>query len=224
MSSESNEVIKKTANHSYRLVVDAIPSHKGAWRTTKISIYSAHELPERKLGEYVRNYPGFGLETWFPFSRGAKDYALYSPDYTCTRIMELPSCQDIGGEDSYAHGFCPVELYVPEIKFYKKQFDESGSYQFKECKVPSNVAFVAGCFWGDDSSWKIQCLDISQVESGILRRDERFGYLVLPEGLTLAQSISIRRDEEMGLLYAEMAVMQNYDLNTGKPIDIDPYR
>jgi hypothetical protein len=220
----SNEVIKKTVNHSYRLAVDAIPSHKGAWSTTKISIYSADELSERKLGEYMRNYPGFGIETWFPFSRGPKDYALYSPDYTCTRIMELPSCRDIGGEDPHAHGFCPVELYVPEIKGYKKLSDESGSYHFKEYKEPSNMAFVAGCFWGDDSSWKIQCFDISQVESGILHRDERFGYLALPEGLTLAQSISIRRDEEMGLLYAEMAVMQNYDLNTGKPVDIDPYR
>jgi hypothetical protein len=32
---------------------------------------------------------------------------------------------------------------------------------------------------GDDSSWKVQYLDLSRVQQGVVRRDERFGYLEL---------------------------------------------
>ena len=36
-----------------------------------------------------------------------------------------------------------------------------------------------GCYWGDDNSWKVQYLDLSEIEKGIIRRDERFGYAEL---------------------------------------------
>jgi hypothetical protein len=39
--------------------------------------------------------------------------------------------------------------------------------------------FVWGCHWGDDSSWKVQYLDLSQVQQGVIRREERFGYVEL---------------------------------------------
>ena len=42
--------------------------------------------------------------------------------------------------------------------------------------------FVWGCVWGDDSSWKVQHLDLSRVGEGELTRDERFGYVMLDTG------------------------------------------
>lgn len=42
-----------------------------------------------------------------------------------------------------------------------------------------DFGFVWGCVWGDDSSWKVQNLDLSAVQDGVIRRDERFGYLKL---------------------------------------------
>ncbi len=39
--------------------------------------------------------------------------------------------------------------------------------------------FVWGCVWGDDSSWKIQHLDLTGIQSGVIRRDDRFGYVEL---------------------------------------------
>jgi hypothetical protein len=91
-------------------------------------------------------------------------------------------------------------------------------------KEPSQVAFIAGCIWGDDSSWKIQCFDISQIESGIITRDQRFGYIAMPKGVTLAQTTSLERDEESGAVIATFAVMQTYNLSTGEIAVVDPFR
>lgn len=225
MDKTTEEAIKKTANSSYKVVVESVHP-KGKWGHSEISIFAADDLFERKLGGYTRNYPAHGMGTWYPFSRGNKDYALYSRDYTCTRIMELPSCKDIGGEEPSAGGFCPVDYYLPEIRYFEKQPDpgKEGPFFYHIKKEPAQVAFVAGCIWGDDSSWKIQCFDISQIESGIITRDERFGYIALPSGVTLAQTVSLERDEESGKVIATVAVMQTYDLATGATAIVDPFR
>jgi hypothetical protein len=220
----AEEAIKKTANGSYKIVVNRVPSRPGCWDISEISIFPAEGLFKRRLGGYTRNYPQYGIGTWYPLSRGNKDYALYSPDYTCTRVMELPSCKDIGGEEPHAAGFCPVEYYLPEIRYSEKRPDKDGTVFYHEKKEPSQVAFVAGCIWGDDSSWKIQCFDISQIESGIITRDERFGYVPMPKGTTLAQTASLERDEESGKVIATFAVMQTYDLVTGEIAVVDPFR
>lgn len=67
-------------------------------------------------GSYSRNYCSFGTSTFAPFTVGQRWYALYSPDYTCTRVMSLPDCIDIGGEEPDTFGFCPVELWVPRYR------------------------------------------------------------------------------------------------------------
>ena len=36
-----------------------------------------------------------------------------------------------------------------------------------------------GCIWGDDTSWKVQHLDLSRITEGTLVRDDRFGYVAL---------------------------------------------
>lgn len=38
---------------------------------------------------------------------------------------------------------------------------------------------ISGCIWGDDSSWKIQYLDLSGLPERRFLRDDRFGYFEL---------------------------------------------
>ncbi len=128
------------------------------------------------VGSYERNY---GLmNTFHPFvGQGGKLYALYSRHYTATRVMSLPDCRDLGGEEPASGGFCPVEFFVP----YDPERGLDGS-----------VGFVAGCVWGDDSSWKVQFLDLSRVAEGVIARDDRFGYLELEDGVSLEDAIDLR--------------------------------
>jgi hypothetical protein len=127
------------------------------------------------IGSYERNY---GLmDTFHPFvgSDGGL-YALYSRNYTATRVMSLPDCRDLGGEEPSSHGFCPVEFFVP--------YDPARG-------IDGSIGFVAGCVWGDDSSWKVQFLDLSRVADGVVAREERFGYLELEDGVSLADAIDL---------------------------------
>jgi hypothetical protein len=75
---------------------------------------------------------------------------------------------------------CPVDFYVPYEDERVTAAGHAGQF-----------GFVAGCMWGDDSSWKIQYLDLSGIESGIFSRQERFGYLSMPaDRRRLAECIS----------------------------------
>jgi hypothetical protein len=74
--------------------------------------------------------------------------------------------------------------------------------------------FVAGCYWGDDGSWKIQYLDLSRAEEGIITREERFGYIELPEHLTLQQAVDLDVHEDYSSL--RISTQSDYDLKTGK--------
>src|SRR3990167_633721 len=137
---------------------------KDAWKYIGVKIFETlDDGSEKEIGSYERNYPNF-LYTFLPFKKDGKEYALYSPNYAATRVMELPSCKDIAGEEPNRYAFCPVEYFVPQVE--NPQF-----------------GFVSGCEWGDDTSWKVQFLDLSRIEDGILKRDERFGYIQHPKTL-----------------------------------------
>lgn len=187
-----------------------------------------------QLGEYTRNYASFGEATFCPFqAKSGRWYALYSSHYTCTRVMSLPDCKDIGGEEPHQHGFCPVDYYVPilcgqeyepndkgpvvanhqpDVWAHKVPYEGGVRYYWpdddnhpepneerksaylkakEESRKEADVwydghpyveryapfGFVAGCIWGDDFSWKLQFLDLSKAEGGVLSRDDRFGYV-----------------------------------------------
>lgn len=216
-------------------------------RPIEIMAYGSHQRigvfdGETQIGEYSRNYSIF-YRTFYPFQQGDQWLALYSPDYTSSRLMSLPDCKDIGGESRDTFGFCPVEFYVPEItardiaandpeprvanhqadvwatkvaggRWYWPDDKDGPEYnaereqEYLKAKKESHAAsnawcernpyvtryapwgFVCGCVWGDDTSWKIQFLDLSQASQGVLKRDERFGYIWLPGGVTLKDAIS----------------------------------
>src|SRR3989344_8711209 len=150
-----------------------IESGKGFWNYLNVDIYYAGGETDLMVGSYVRNYPNL-YKTFQPFSKDGKEYALYSPKYTATRVMELPTCTDVAGEEPNSAGFCPVEYYIPERN-----------------NEDTNFGFVSGCYWGDDTSWKVQFLDLSAIEKGVLKRDDRFRHLELPPRVSLKDAITI---------------------------------
>ncbi len=208
------EAVKTTKNAQYRIVAKEVESRPGCWNLCAIKIFLITPSQQKQIGEYTRNYPAFALETFLPFSRGDRDYALYSRDYTCTRVMELPSCRDIGGEEPDAAGFCPVAYCVPEI------------LTSDNVKRESTIGLVAGCIWGDDSSWKLQCLDLSEAKDGFLRRDERFGYFELPAGIPLEKAVLGLREiaaEDGSAIQFRVAGVHTFNLLTGKSLPYDPF-
>ncbi len=225
------------------------------WTRIKVGIFEIRNGIESQVGEYIRNY-GL-LDTFFHFQINGKDYALYSPHYTCTRIMELPSCRDIGGEEPDHFGFCPAEYYVP--CYIEREHERSDGERFRYeivdpqpkdfepipifhysydpiAKVHSKVeslnlnipvtsltympfGFVSGCVWGDDSSWKVQLLDLSQAANGEISREKRFGYLPLPRKLSLKDSIILSKfdsgDQDWEVT---IATQRTFEVNTGMDI------
>lgn len=151
----------------YTVEVEKIPTKPGCWDYLNVKIF----YEGKQIGSYQRNYSSF-YQTFCPFEQNGKHYALYSKDYTGTRVMSLPDCKDICGEERDGYGFCPTEFYVPE--------ESEGQF-----------GFVAGCVWGDHTSWKIQFLDLSQIEQGIFKREDRFGYIELPSNLTLKECVNL---------------------------------
>ena len=225
------------------------------WTRIKVGVFEIRDGVESQVGEYIRNYEL--LNTFFHFQNNGKDYALYSPDYTCTRIMELPSCRDIGGEEPSHFGFCPAEYYVPCYiqRVHENSNGERFQYEiidpqpkdFKPIpifhhsydpitKVHSKVespnpdilvtpliympfGFVSGCIWGDDSSWKVQLLDLSQVKNGKISREERFGYLPLADGLSLKNSIFLAKvDSGEQDWEVTIATQRTFEVNTGMEV------
>jgi hypothetical protein len=163
-------------------VLESVPTQPGCWAHLRVGVFQG----EAQVGEYKRNYSAM-YDTFFPFKQGDEWFALYSSDYTATRVMRLPSCEDVAGEDPHGHGFCPVDFYVPQV-------DEDGDADADELgDLAGTFGFVAGCVWGDDSSWKIQYLDLSRISEGILGRDDRFGYIEMPRhAKSLKDCISFR--------------------------------
>ena len=137
-------------------VIKEIDNGKGFWKYFDIGIFQNDKL----VGQYRRNYDSTTIP-FSPFSRDGHDYALYSMDYTATRIMSLPSCIDLGGENPDALGFCPVELYVPT-------------------KAEGKFGFVCGCIWSCDSGgWYLQYIDLPK-SIGKLKRINKYNDLQIP--------------------------------------------
>ena len=91
-----------------------------------------------------------------------------------------------------------------------------------------------GCVWGDDSSWKVQYLDLTGIQDGVIRRDERFGYAELatdgyrspcfnPEESLPSQAsdpppfIKVERWE--GKTKVTFAVEMQFDFASGQPTE-----
>ena len=239
-------------------VLSEVHYRPGAWHGLRVGVFRHDGSAEVQVGEYERNYPSL-LRTFAPFRAGDRELALYSPDYTCTRLLELPSCRDLGGEEPADGGFCPVDFFVPYFIDLEYRVGDAPPRRYRrqmpkpEELAPRTVAvtwpavadrpartteeyhtpvsaltyhpfgFVAGCVWGDDSSWKVQFLDLSRAAEGVLQREERFGYLELPDEVTLDRAIDLsdyQSDPSEDYAHrVSITAVKRFDLRTGRPVD-----
>jgi hypothetical protein len=231
--------------HTYTAkTISEIDNGPKRWKYINVGIFRIEDGKEEQIGEYIRNYPTL-FDSFCHFVKNDKNYALYSTNYTATRVMELPSCKDIGGEEPNSWGFCPVDYFVPRYIELESIFPD-GKVMRHRVNEPSaevlhptisgkihtqpvspllyySFGFVEGCVWGDDSSMKIQYLDLSNVENGIIKREERFGYIAKPDGLKLKQAVDmidyLYDPDEENAYYVTIAIQKRFDLRTGKPVD-----
>jgi hypothetical protein len=264
-------------------------AHEKGWNGVEVAIMQQDKKdgPKRNLGTFRRNYPT-NFDNFAFVEKFGRYFALYSPDYTVTRVMEIfPGLgwKDIGGEEMNSNGFCPTGFYVPQITDmvfendahpseeelkdwndklahyppgtryiplgtdnkaekiryedgayvraytrddgrYEWVWGEKRDYEYGWIIYPPAFGFVSGCYWGDDSSWKIQYLDLSQIENGIIKREDRFGYIELPPNLTLKQAIqadeSAIRPTGVGGRTVGVSIQLLFDLDTGNCYVEDP--
>ena len=225
----------------FRVTTQPKSNRPGTWDSTIVTVLDG----DTEVGAYERNYPRFAEETFEPFELDGRWYALYSRDYTCTRVMTLPDCKDIGGEEPQAHGFCPVELFVPRYRVvtttkagdptyrYESWLFEADAESFRELDANKNagfaghvgpwrtldVAFVAGCIWGDDSSWKLQAFDLSRVTAGTIERSDRFGFVELA-AMPLSEAVRCHCTSQTPLR-VRIVRQEDRDLRSGA--HVDPY-
>jgi hypothetical protein len=225
-SSNLSEPIEKKAPYFARYT--SKETRPGCWNILDVEIIERET--GKVLGTYERNYSSM-YRTFHPFILRGKWYALYSNSYTSTRIMSLPDCKDIGGEQSTCNGFCPTDYYVPETWNCSLTHDDTCPRNIDDYTKPCNCksstvwhfperiyGFIAGCFWGDNRLWKIQYLDLSRADEGIIIREERFGYIELPENLNLSAAIdfNVQRNMNKNDIYLKIATQNDYDFTTGK--------
>lgn len=195
--------------------LESVKTKPGCWDVSRVGIFKVPIVNwenDEKLdwdnGQLVGEYTyGFsfrpGLFRAFRYNR--QWYALYSTDYTASRVMRIFekdgqwAWEDVCGQEGSTYGFCPVSFYVPHLyDIYSKDVPcDSASQLVVDEDLPgegfgygdwsvrayrSDFAFVAGTIWGDDGSgMKLQIVDLRDLDKGIYRQEARFGYLPLPE-------------------------------------------
>lgn len=111
-----------------------------------------------------------------PFKQNGKQLALYMRHYTSLRVMELPSCKDIGGFEEDSFGFCVTDTYIPKYFTYRykdkdyiisEPFTEKQLENYKNPEIlDHDFALVSGCIWS--APWEVRIVDLSQASEGIL--------------------------------------------------------
>jgi hypothetical protein len=188
----------------------------GRWETVHVDVLDADAV----IASYDRNYRM--LQTFEPFRQGDRMLALISTHYTATSVMDLHTGDIIATEEPASGGFCPVGFYVPDWWDLHDGTTLPGSMHWRpaddEWPAAGDFGFVWGCIWGDDSAWKVQYLDLSSVTDGMIRRDDRFGYLKLATDSKLQPQDFIRCSSHQGEQRVEFYIERGYSLTTGQPI------
>jgi len=158
---------------------------KNIWTYKEVKVYYRNTL----IFTYLRKYPSYALTTFSPFFKDNTWYFLYSDNYTqirCGKILPDLSVQIIAETYSDSFSFCPVEIYNFFYKNYtystikgelehftlsncgitEEKYEKEGFTQ--DAIIYPNFALISGCIWGDDSSWKLRILDLSEIERGKL--------------------------------------------------------
>jgi hypothetical protein len=208
----------------------------GTWESTIVEVFRrAHAGGEpEKVCEYERNY-GL-LQTFEPFRQGGREFALISPDYTGTSVLDLATGSVIAAEPVSSGGFCPVGFYVPDWwDLHDESIIPGSEHWDADREWPSGeFGFVWGCVWGDDSSWKVEHLDLTGIQSGVIRREARFGYVEIatngyrspcfePEAIAPRRGSNpppfIMMERWEGKTNVTFAVEMRFDFASGQPTE-----
>ena len=152
-----------------------------AWPSMSVEVCRRGDGGLEPVATYLRNHALYG--TFEPFRQGGRELALISRDYEATAVLDLATGEVIAEEPEAQRGFCPTGFYVPDWWDVNDGSIIPGSeYWDADLEQPSGqFGFVWGCIWGDDTSWKLQHLDLSRVTEGVIARDDRYGYLALAD-------------------------------------------
>ena len=193
--------------------VTEVPSGQGTWNTLHVEVLNE---TGSIVARYDRNHPNL-YRTFEPFRQGHRTLALISTDYTATSVLDLSTGRVIAAEEPHSGGFCPTGFYVPDWWDLHDGSVLPGSTLWRQDhELPKgDFGFVWGCIWGDDSSWKVQYLDLSRVENGTIVRDERFGYVELATHPKLAAKDFIECEFYEGRCTVTFSVLTSFDLNSG---------
>lgn len=211
---------RPTPRERYTTRVDTT-QQPGTWPTVHVDVLDGDDV----VAGYDRNYEM--LSTFEPFRQDGRTYALISPHYMATSVLDLQRGEIIASEELHPGGFCPVGFYVPDWwDLHDGTTKSPGSLHWRpvddEWPV-GDFGFVWGCVWGDDSSWKVHYLDLSAVRDGIIRRDDRFGYLKLATNPKLEPRDLIKCSSWEGRRRVVFAIETQHDLTTGEPIPDDEF-
>lgn len=193
-----------------------VETPKGYTNELDITVLDEHG---ETVARYHRTHSSL-YRTFEPFRQGDRYFALFSSDYTATSVMDLATGEVIASEEPNPAGFCPVGFYVPDWWDIHDGSILPGSGNWNESyELPrGDFGFVWGCIWGDDSSWKVQYLDLSRIQQGTLIRDERFGYVELASNPKLSPKDFIHCYFDNGTPKVEFAVLASFDVSTGKKL------
>ncbi len=132
----------------------------------------------------------------------------------------------------------PAGFYVPDWRDLHDGSTIPGSdYWNADHEWPrGDFGFVWGCHWGDDSSCKVQHLDLSRISEGIITRTARYGRLPIadhgwtPQWLDLQRAHDAPRSSPPPFLdvyrYASVAEVSiatttRFNLDTGMRVNDD---
>ena len=221
---------------TYVIKAESKANKPGTWESSIVEVHRRNFATAtiEPICKYERNYEI--LQTFEPFRQGNREYALISRNYTKTAVLDLATGEVIAEESlDDKPGFCPVGFYVPDWWDVNDGSKIPGSqYWTADDEWPNgDFGFVWGCYWGDDRSWKVQYLDLSQIKQGLIKREERFGYLELATNgfdnpclkFDLLETTNSRPPhfiqlwKEFGVVKVTFAVEMEFNLLSGKADD-----
>jgi len=195
-----NVINKSYEGTPFSIVATEKETKPGCWNVYVVEVFQ----DGNKIGEYTRSYSSFVAKTFYPFQHRGKWYALYSTDYTATRVacLENGKFEDWCGETGNSFGFCPTEFYVPKAKWALCAFYANP----REGQTERTLHKFEVCTWDNHPEYEVEPLSEVSVpdptvahshgtlEAGI--RYAEFGFLCASHG-TL----------EAGIRYAEFGFL-----------------
>jgi hypothetical protein len=129
------------------------------------------------FGEYERDARDM-FNTFQPFiGPDIRTYALFARKYSVTRVMSLPDCDEVGGDQANAYAnFYPMSYYVP--------YDPARG-------LDGSSGFVGGRSLGLGRRQSVGLLDLRDVRSVVTNRSTSFVGMSVPIDMSLVDAIDL---------------------------------